>query len=544
MGFSLLCLVVESLVLLSAVSGFTPSFLPIPTSSTNRVRVFASSHLQMAAADDNEDKDNIDLDKNTLPAMIVFDLDNTLWTPELYQLQRKLQHRANNKKTPLAGTPLAGTDIHLFPGAQYAIEAIRNGEFPNTKFAVASRTQQVDWANDLLDQFHVRDIFDYVEIFPAHKKAHFKNIAHASGISYSDMLFFDDARDGKYGNCESVAELGVLSVHCPNGMETKEVFTKALERFQEWDKSPNSIVEFDGSVTNKFKNGTTSSESEQFSTSAGTRLEGVVKVVNLEKRYGFIRCRAMKTQDLFFHFTSLQDRKLVAQGDKLSFEVQRDATNGKNMAVKVEVLSSSSSETTTTTTTTTPQEENENTISMRTFSMNLPFAALLANEYKTLESRNGTMFVPYPPGTQMLLQVGQRIYPDGNKHIEVMTSGGLDMAEIERLKSLPTQFGKGMAVAILEIGRTYETTVEERCDPDFQRKVAAYGADSGRMITEIKRIQYLKRPVKVSGQGGIFLAKIDRDVIPDGWLELVPPSDAAAPVGTLKSGVPLYSIEG
>ncbi|KAL7540257.1 hypothetical protein ACHAXR_009978 [Thalassiosira sp. AJA248-18] len=56
----------------------------------------------------------------------------------------------------------------------------------------------------------------------------------------------------------------------------------------------------------------------------------------------------------------------------------------------------------------------------------LPSAALLSNGYKTLETRNGTMFTPYPEGTKMLLHVGQRIYPDGNRHIDVMKSGDLD----------------------------------------------------------------------------------------------------------------------
>jgi hypothetical protein len=59
-----------------------------------------------------------------------------------------------------------------------------------------------------------------------------------------------------------------------------------------------------------------------------------------------------------------------------------------------------------------------------------------------------------------------------------MKSGGLNEDEIEQLKSLPPGFGKGMAVAILEIGKTYETTVQERSDAEFQRNVAAYGKDS------------------------------------------------------------------
>jgi hypothetical protein len=62
-------------------------------------------------------------------------------------------------------------------------------------------------------------------------------------------------------------------------------------------------------------------------------------------------------------------------------------------------------------------------VSMPVFSMNLPFAALFANGYKTLESRNGTMFTPYEPGTKMLLHVGRRTYPDGGRHLQIMASG-------------------------------------------------------------------------------------------------------------------------
>ena len=129
------------------------------------------------------------------------------------------------------------------------------------------------------------------------------------------------------------------------------------------------------------------------------------------------------------------------------------------------------------------------------------------------------MFRPYPEGTKMLLHVGQRIYPDGNRHLDVMKSGGLGDDEISKLKSLPKNFGKGMAVAIVEIGKTYETTLAERCDPDFQRKVGAFGEDSGMRATEIRRVEYLKSGVKVSARGGVFKVNIDRNVIPDGWLE-------------------------
>lgn len=194
----------------------------------------------------------------------------------------------------------------------------------------------------------------------------------------------------------------------------------------------------------------------------------------------------------------------MEEGDEVSFGITHDRKKGKDAAKDVELING---------------DGDANTVNMRVFSMNLPFAALLANGYKTLETRNGTMFTPYEEGTKMLLHVGQRIYPDGNRHLDVMKSGGLDDDEIKDLKSLPQGFGKGMAVAIVEIGKTYETTLEERCDPDFQRSVGAFGADSGMRATEIARVEYLKKGVKVKGSGGVFKAAIHKSVIPDGWLD-------------------------
>ena len=237
--------------------------------------------------------------------------------------------------------------------------------------------------------------------------------------------------------------------------------------------------------------------------------------MNQEKRFGFIQYRNDGngngngngnggTKDMFFHFSALGYNQNVAEGDALTFTITHDSKKGKDAASDIQFVQSDS---------------DGETVDMRVFSMNLPFAALLANGYKTLETRNGTMFTPYPEGTKMLLHVGQRIYPDGNKHLDVMKSGGLDIHEIQELKLLPDGFGKGMAVAIVELGKTFETTLEERCDPDFQRSVGAFGADSGMRATEIKRVEYLKRGVKVSGSGGVFKANVDRDAIPDGWLD-------------------------
>mmetsp|Transcript_3509 Transcript_3509/g.7086 ORF Transcript_3509/g.7086 Transcript_3509/m.7086 type:complete len:480 (-) Transcript_3509:7-1446(-) len=424
----------------------------------------------------------------SVPSLIVFDLDNTLWTPELYQL-RKLQR--NNQY------PVAHKDVKLFPAARDVINAIKKdpeNKFSNTKFAVASRTKSVEWAHDLLDQFELRDLFHYVEIFPGNKKQHFRNLKEQSGLNYHDMLFFDDARDGKYGNCEPVSSLGVLSVHCPSGIYEEKIWSNALEHYKTWSlhKTPNTIIEWDLSITSKKV------------VDPNERLSGEVTFVNREKRFGFIRYGDSGTTDMFFHFNELPYGAEVDRGDEVTFSIATDRRKGKDAATNIQISDSRS---------------DEDLVEMRVFSMNLPFAALLSNGYKTLETRNGTMFTPYPEGTKMLLHVGQRMYPDGDRHIEVMKSGGLNDDEIMNLKSLPPGFSKGMAVAIVELGKTFETTLEQRSEPDFQRAVAAFGSDSGMRATEIRRVEYLKRGVKVSGRGGVFKAKVDKNVIPDGWLD-------------------------
>ena len=447
-------------------------------------RAFSRTEIRRSCKGDTRSRSSLE----AVPSLIVFDLDNTLWTPELYQL-RKLQR--NNQ------FPVAHSDVKLFPAVWDIIQKIRNDPddtFANTKFAIASRTKSVEWAHDLLDQFELRDFFDYIEIFTGDKKKHFDNLKKQSRIDYDGMLFFDDSRDGKFGNCEPVASLGVLSVHCPNGIYEESIFHNALDHYREWfttHKSPNTIIESDGTIT------TTKVDRNK-------RYSGEIKFVNYEKNFGFIEYGDRGTKDMFFHFNALPANQEVEDGDKLTFKIITDTKKGKDAAVDIEMSNTSA---------------DQDSVNMRVFSMNLPFAALLSNGYKTLETRNGTMFTPYPEGTKMLLHVGQRIYPDGNRHMDVMKSGGLDEGDIQKLKSLPKGFGKGMAVAICELGKTFETTLEDRCQPDFQRAVGAFGADSGMRATEIKRVEYLKKGVKVSGSGGVFKATIPKDVVPDGWLD-------------------------
>ena len=79
-----------------------------------------------------------------LPRLVVFDLDNTLWLPELYQHNRRHNGRA----------PVAGVDVNLLPGAVSALHELNSCElWQGCQIAVASRTNQGDWARALLREF-------------------------------------------------------------------------------------------------------------------------------------------------------------------------------------------------------------------------------------------------------------------------------------------------------------------------------------------------------------------------------------------------------
>lgn len=452
---------------LCSIISISPS---INALSSEKPRLFASTATASSTISPKKTISSSTKGQRT-PKLIVFDLDNTLWTPELYQL-RAIERSGK--------TPVAEKDVKLFDGAKAILE-----NPPPISMAIASRTKSGAWAHSLLGQFQIRELFDYCEIFTGNKIAHFRNIQQQSGIAYEDMLFFDDARDGKYGNCEPVASLGVLCCHCPRGLYSSDIFDHALQQFKQWDGTANTIIEANGSMTKP---------------NAAKNLEGRMKVILREKGYGFIQCEGQK--DVYFRCGELPVGVLLKPGDAVSFAMETDTKTGRKRAKNIKAL----------------QGGSLSTVAMPTFSMNMPFAALLANGYKDIETRNGTMFTQYSPGTKFLLHVGKRIYPDGNKHLEIMRSGGLDDEEIARLKALPNSFGPGMVVAILEIGETFETSLRERSDPDMQRRIAAYGADAGKRATEIRRVQYLEKPVPVRGQPGVFQTEIPKEALPSEWL--------------------------
>eukprot|EP00611_Tribonema_gayanum_P021610 TRINITY_DN418_c0_g2_i2.p1 TRINITY_DN418_c0_g2~~TRINITY_DN418_c0_g2_i2.p1 ORF type:complete len:330 (-),score=85.60 TRINITY_DN418_c0_g2_i2:73-1014(-) len=157
---------------------------------------------------------------NVVPRLVVFDLDKTCWLPEMFQLKGAPFRVA-------AGRVLdrEGTEVALRPDVRTVLEELyTHPGLSSTRIACASRTNRGNWSRQVMELFVVFDgllmseLFDFVEIQPGDKTAHFDELTTLSKVPYDEMLFFDDWER----NIKDVSPLGVTCVHCPEGL-TKQV---------------------------------------------------------------------------------------------------------------------------------------------------------------------------------------------------------------------------------------------------------------------------------------------------------------------------------
>ena len=170
-----------------------------------------------------------------LPKLVVYDLDDTIWFPELYMIAGAPFKKDVSTKTI---KDASGTEIAVYPAARESMRLIAQTSEAfrkrGTKIAVASRTHRGNWAHELMELFEfddcpsLKDWISHVDIASGTKMRHFERIRQASGVAYDDMLFFDNERD----NCVDVAPLGVTCIHCPSGM-SQDAWERGLRLFAE-----------------------------------------------------------------------------------------------------------------------------------------------------------------------------------------------------------------------------------------------------------------------------------------------------------------------
>lgn len=167
--------------------------------------------------------------------LIAFDLDGTIWSPDMYQLWgggAPFEYASNGKDL----VDSAGNTVRLLGISGEVLHELKNDpSLASIKVAWVSCTDEPDWAAECMTKFKtvpsgipIKSVVDTAEIYKSNKQTHFRNLKEKfSGIEYSNMLFFDN----EHRNIRNVAELGVKCVFCPDGI-TSKAWEEGLALFQ------------------------------------------------------------------------------------------------------------------------------------------------------------------------------------------------------------------------------------------------------------------------------------------------------------------------
>ena len=169
-----------------------------------------------------------------LPKAVVFDLDGCLWYPDMYMLWgggAPFELRSDGDLDDRNGQR-----VYLLGAVRDILYELKtDARWEGAVVAVASCTDEPDWAQECMRKFEVgpvgsgvmiKDVMQLEEIRKNNKRVHLTNIAEATGLDFSEMLFLDNER----GNCMDVASLGVTVAFVPEGV-TAGSWQRALEAF-------------------------------------------------------------------------------------------------------------------------------------------------------------------------------------------------------------------------------------------------------------------------------------------------------------------------
>lgn len=140
--------------------------------------------------------------------LFVFDLDFTLWNAGGTWCDHT---NPPYKRVNYHVVDSYGSCIELYPEVLEILNLLGEKNIP---MALASRTGEPSWAKELLRLFEIEHLFKYKEIYPDSKIKHFNMLQSQSGISFSDMVFYDD----EMRNIQEVGSLGVNAVYVENGL--------------------------------------------------------------------------------------------------------------------------------------------------------------------------------------------------------------------------------------------------------------------------------------------------------------------------------------
>jgi magnesium-dependent phosphatase 1 len=163
---------------------------------------------------------------SSLPVLVLWDLDGTLWSPDMYLLSGGSPFQFDAKTLDVKDR--FGDHVQLLGDAREILKEW----YGRIQFGTASACDYPEWARECLSKIRVteettlRSYFEssICEIYKAStKRTHFQNIREKTGVEFHDMIFFDN----EYHNIKAVKTLGVHCVYTPHGV-TNEIFREVL----------------------------------------------------------------------------------------------------------------------------------------------------------------------------------------------------------------------------------------------------------------------------------------------------------------------------
>ncbi len=195
-----------------------------------------------------------------LPELIVFDLDECLWHPEMYTLDeiptRTVHGPLGREGDGVVGAISGSEQIRLFPDALGVLQAFYRDEYPGVRIAAASsadtpRAVQIGLAAmnllEIVPGVTMRQVFNKgwepgfngnmqigrtPPLSSDKSKTHFPILKQRTNIDYNGMIFFDDCNWGDHCGKVEKACHGVIAQRTPHGLTISE-FNQALLRYSQ-----------------------------------------------------------------------------------------------------------------------------------------------------------------------------------------------------------------------------------------------------------------------------------------------------------------------
>ena len=186
-----------------------------------------------------------------IPELAVFDLDDCMWSPEMYIL-RHIPTEENVVRGDLGcGEGIVGVmsgryEVRLFPDALRVLQKVYMGEYPNMRIAAASSADTplaVQIGKTCMSLLEIvpgvtmRDVFDmnWPDGFEGHlqigrspplssnkSKTHFPILQRETNIPYNRMIFFDDCNWSDHVTMVMKECTGVIAQRTPSGLQLSE----------------------------------------------------------------------------------------------------------------------------------------------------------------------------------------------------------------------------------------------------------------------------------------------------------------------------------